>query len=108
MVYEEHFGSWAIEDSPKMVERFDRSVSELMRRDRNHPSIVIFGLLNESVNNPAFHHAITMLPLVRALNPATLIFLNAGRFDGLTGNGGGPFAEVKIWHGPAARAVDRA
>ena len=68
MVYEESFASDSLADSPKMGELFDRSVSELIRRDRNHPSIVIWGLLNEAGDNPAFRHATQMLPLVRSLD----------------------------------------
>ena len=73
-----------MDDSPKMPERFDRSVGDLIRRDRNHPSIVIWGLLNEAGNNPAFHHATQMLPLVRSLDNSRMVFLNAGRYDGQT------------------------
>ena len=47
MVYEESFASWPMQDSPELAERWERSLSELIRRDRNHPSVVIWGLLNE-------------------------------------------------------------
>ena len=100
LVYEESFASSGMDESPKMVERFDQAVGDLIRRDRNHPSIVIWGLLNEAANNAAFHHATHMLPLVRALDNSRLVFLNAGRYDGLTAGGSGPFSKVNLWHGP--------
>jgi hypothetical protein len=86
-----------------MGQRFDRSQSELMRRDRNHPSIVIWGLLNEAANTPSFRHAVGMLPLVRALDNSRLVFLNAGRFDGLSPGGNDPFSKVNLWHSPVGR-----
>jgi beta-galactosidase/beta-glucuronidase len=48
----------------KMPERFDAAVSELIRRDRNHPSVVAWGLLNETNDGPTFQHAAAMLPLI--------------------------------------------
>jgi hypothetical protein len=86
-----------------MGQRFDRSQSELMRRDRNHPSIIIWGLLNEAGNTPSFRHAVGMLPLVRALDTTRMVFLNAGRFDGLSPGGSDPFSRVNLWHSPEAR-----
>jgi hypothetical protein len=100
MVYEESFASSGMDDSPNMTGRFDQSVSDLIRRDRNHPSIIIWGLLNEAANNAAFRHATQMLPLVRALDNSRMVFLNAGRYDGLTAGASGPFSKVNLWHGP--------
>ena len=99
MVYEESFASSGMDDSPKMPELFDRSVAELIQRDRNHPSIVIWGLLNEAVNNPSFHHATQMLPLVRSLDLSRMVFLNAGRYDNQLAAGSGPFSKVHRWSG---------
>jgi hypothetical protein len=84
-------------------QRFDRSQSELMRRDRNHPSIVIWGLLNEAANTPSFRHAVGMLPLVRALDNSRMVFLNAGRYDGLIAGANDPFSRVNLWHNPGGR-----
>ncbi len=97
MVYEESFASDAIADSPKMRELFDRSVGELIRRDRNHPSVVIWGLLNEAGDNPAFRHATQMLPLVRSLDSSRMVFLNAGRFDNQAGNAHEAYSKVHLW-----------
>jgi hypothetical protein len=81
MVYEENFASWCLEDSPKMAERFDHSTAAMVRRDRNHPSVVMWGLLNETGDGPVFRHAVLTLPLVRALDDTRVVMLNSGRFD---------------------------
>jgi len=94
MVYEESYASMAIGSSPKMAERFDSGVSEVIRRDRNHPSVVMWGLLNEAPKGPAFQHALKMLPLVRSLDNTRVVMLNSGRFDGV-GTGLGSIAGIR-------------
>jgi len=99
LVYQESYASMSIAPSPKMAERFDSNVRELICRDRNHPSVVIWGLLNEASDNPAFRHAVGMLPLVRSLDTSRVVMLNSGRYDGV-GSGGGGIAGVaglRIW-----------
>jgi hypothetical protein len=81
MVYDENFASWCLGDSPKMAERYDRSFTEMILRDRNHPSVVIWGMLNETGDGPVFRHAVASIPLVRSLDPTRLLILNSGRFD---------------------------
>ncbi|NLO82378.1 MAG: hypothetical protein GX094_04880 [Clostridiales bacterium] len=82
MVYEEAYAGWCLEDSPKMAERYDRSVFGMVKRDRNHPSIVIWGLLNETVDGPVFRHACSCLPKLRELDDTRLVLLGSGRWDG--------------------------
>ncbi len=94
MVYEESNASQYMEDTPQMAGRFDHSVAELIRRDRNHPSIVIWGLMNEAPDNAGFHHATTMLPLVRGLDETRVVLLNSGRYDGQIA---GELADLEIW-----------
>jgi hypothetical protein len=81
MVYEESYASWLLRDSPQMAERFDRSTMAAIRRDRSHPSIVIWGLLNETGDGPIFRHAVESLRLVRSLDNSRLVMLGSGRFD---------------------------
>lgn len=82
LVYEESLAGWCLEDSPQMAARFDRSTAEMVRRDRNHPSVVIWGLLNETPDGPVFRHAVDALPLVRELDESRLVLLGSGRWDG--------------------------
>jgi len=97
LVYEESYASWGIADSPQMAQRFDQNVTELIRRDRNHPSVVIWGLLNEAPNGPAFRHAVEMLPLVRELDDTRVVMLNSGRYDHVNFGGIGNVAGLAIW-----------
>ena len=80
MVYEESYAGWFLEPSPKMAERFDREISEMILRDRNHPSIVMWGLLNETSDGALLRHAIKTLPKVRALDETRIVMLNSGLF----------------------------
>ncbi len=93
MVYEESSAAWMFHDSPKMGERFDRQVDGMIRRDRNHPSVVIWGLLNETGDGPVFQHAAKMLPLVRSLDDTRMVMLASGRFDAIPGYTNG----LEIW-----------
>ncbi|MBC8875294.1 MAG: glycoside hydrolase family 2 [Planctomycetes bacterium] len=98
LVYEESFAAWPIADSPKMAERFDSSVAELIRRDRNHPSVVIWGLLNEARDGPTFRHAVGMLPLIRKLDDTRMVMLNSGRWDRMRGGSAiGSVGGLDIW-----------
>jgi hypothetical protein len=81
MVYEECYASWRLVDSPKMAERFDRNTDAMILRDRNHPSVVIWGLLNETEYGKVFQHAVSYLPRLRGLDSTRLVLLNSGRFD---------------------------
>ncbi len=82
MVYEENLASWLLADSPKMPERFDNALREMVLRDRNHPSVVLFGLMNEMANGPLVQHATASLGLLRSLDDSRLVLLQSGRWDG--------------------------
>ncbi len=82
MVYEETLAGWLLGDSPKMAERFDLSIREMILRDRNHPSVTIWGMLNETNDGPVFRHAVDSLALVRSLDDTRLALLDSGRWDG--------------------------
>ncbi len=78
---EEHFGAREIAPSPKLEERWDRSIDGVVRRDRNHPSIVMWSLLNEVKDGRLFRHAVASLPRVRDLDESRIILVGSGRFD---------------------------
>jgi hypothetical protein len=85
LVYEESFAAHPeFVDSPLMAERFDRSIMGMVKRDRNHPSVVIWGLMNESNNSAVFHQAVACLPQIRRLDTSRVVLLNSGRLDGYT------------------------
>ena len=108
MVYEEHLGSWQLEDSPDMARRYDLSTREMILRDRNHPSVTIWGMLNETRDGPVFRHAVQTLKLVRSLDDTRLVLLSSGRWDcdpsiGSVSNPGGDRWE-HVWGAEAPRA----
>ncbi len=80
MAYEECYAGWLLLPSPKMAERFDREITEMIVRDRNHPSVVMWGLLNETSEGPVLSHAVETLPLVRSLDDSRVVMLNSGLF----------------------------
>ena len=102
MVYEESFASWPMQDSPQLAARWNRSITELIRRDRNHPSIVIWGLLNEVPNNTQFRLAAASLPTVRQFDDTRMVFLNSGRWD-LSGVNSEVFERLDFWRSPAGQ-----
>jgi hypothetical protein len=87
MVYEESSGSWLLKDSPQMKTRYQNSMREMILRDRNHPSLVMWGMLNETEDGPVHRAGESSLPFVRTLDDSRLIILSSGRFDGHLGLG---------------------
>lgn len=81
MVYEECSAAWGLEDSPHMAQRFDLAVREMVVRDRNHPCLTMWGMLNETPDGPVFRHAVNALSLLRELDPTRLVLLGSGRWD---------------------------
>lgn len=93
LVHQEHYGSWqmgefgghqferpaSVKDS--IMARFEKSISDVIRRDRNHPSIIMWGALNENKDGYVFRKAVELLPKLRKLDPTRLMILNSGRFD---------------------------
>ena len=82
MVWESSYAGWCLADSPKMAERYDRSTADMVRRDRNHPSLTIWELLNETRDGAVFRQAVAFLPKLRDLDPTRLVLLSSGRWDG--------------------------
>ena len=68
-------------DQAAMLRRWRESTEAMIRRDRNHPSVVMWGLLNETKDNGVFREAVRFLERARELDPTRLILLNSGRWD---------------------------
>ncbi len=97
MVYEECYAAWCLEDSPDMARRYDESVLGMIRRDRNHASVAIWGLLNETPDGPVFRHAAAVLPKVREADDTRLVLLNSGQWD-REGSGRASLRGLQAWH----------
>ncbi len=93
MVYAESYAGWCLADSPKMKQRYNESVFGMIKRDRNHPSVTIWGLLNETNDGPVFRHAVSVLPEVRKLDDTRLILLNSGNWHVSNGSTAG----IRVW-----------
>jgi hypothetical protein len=78
LVHQEHFGSWQLEPSPWMLTRWERSLGQIMLRDRNHPSVVQWGLLNETLRGSLHDHAADAIPFLRKLDPTRIFTINSG------------------------------
>jgi hypothetical protein len=81
MCYEESVASWWMPDTPKLKEQFESSVREVILRDRNHPCVSMWGLLNETEDGPVFREAVSALKAVRSWDDTRVVLLGSGRFD---------------------------
>jgi len=93
MVYAESYAAWCLADSPKMTERYNESVFGMIKRDRNHPSVTIWGLLNETGDGRVFRHAVSVLPELRKLDDTRLVLLNSGDWHAAAAGTAG----IRLW-----------
>ena len=101
MVYEECYAAWStMENSPQFEKWYDDAIRAMILRDRNHPSIVIWGLLNECGSKRVCDHAAKVLDMVTKLDDTRMVFYNSGRWDGNMG----PFPEEIKRHFDANRS----
>ncbi len=86
MVYEEPVASWLTEDGPRSRELYEEDLFGMVLRDRSHPSVCIWGMLNETNPTPPFGDCSRWgreaLPGLRELDPTRLVLYSSGRFDG--------------------------
>ncbi len=74
-------GPYPIGDEEAMLKRYDLCTGDMIKRDRNHTCIAMWGLLNETEDNSTFRRAVKFLPEARNLDPTRVILLGSGRFD---------------------------
>ncbi len=107
MIYEEPYSSWLQQDGDRAEELYKFDLLTLIMRDRSHPCVVIWGLLNETVPNAPFGDCCVIarnsLPDVRELDETRLVLYSSGRFDGLVnvGSVSNPFSDKWecLWDG---------
>ena len=96
LVYDECLAGWMYADCPERFARWDAQTSAMIRRDRNHPSVVIWGLLNETTDSQLVLHAAAFLEQARRLDPSRMVFLNSGGFDAFASDAA-KTANYAIW-----------
>jgi hypothetical protein len=77
LIYSEHETSWLLKEPKK----FGITLNQVVRRDRNHPSLVLWGLLNETSSQEIFQRARDWLPSLRAVDSTRPVILSSGRWD---------------------------
>jgi Beta-galactosidase/beta-glucuronidase len=99
MIYEEPVSSWLQQDGSRAKEIYQLDLFTLMRRDRSHPCITIWGFLNETSANPPYGDCCRIaresLKEARKIDPTRLILYSSGRWDGdaSVGSVSNPFSE---------------
>ena len=85
MVYEEPVASWRTENGPHAEENYLHDLLSMVKRDRCHPSITIWGLLNETPPTEPFDQICEVarfsLPALREIDPTRLVLYSSGRWD---------------------------
>lgn len=76
LVYAETSLAW-IKDSPRLMAHGQREVEALIQRDRNHPSVVFWGIYNENPTASAINSE-ALLRFTRALDPTRVIVDDSG------------------------------
>ena len=85
LAIDEPRGGWLYDDSPYALKRYTNSVRETILRDRNHTSVIAWGLLNEhpwaTGDSEQFRHTVGLLAMIRQLDDSRLVLLGSGRWD---------------------------
>ncbi|MGH2562581.1 MAG: glycoside hydrolase family 2 TIM barrel-domain containing protein, partial [Thermomicrobiales bacterium] len=76
LVYAESSLCWIL-DTPRLLDHGRREITEMIERDRNHPSVVFWGIFNEH-RAPASRYADPLIRTARALDPTRVIVDNSG------------------------------
>lgn len=85
MVYEEPVAGWILFDSKNAKSIYQHDLLSMIKRDRSHPCITIFGFLNETTTRQpygkVYYYARNSLKVARKLDPTRLFIYSSGRFD---------------------------
>lgn len=76
LVYAESSLAW-IRDSPRLLDHGRREIKAMIERDRNHPSVVFWGIHNENRAASAITSE-ALIRYVRALDPTRVVVDNSG------------------------------
>ncbi len=106
MVYQEHASAWIggrfpavtrnekAQTKEEIYNRFYNTLSDQIKQDRNHISVIAWGLLNETVPCTRYEAAKAALPVVRALDKTRLVLLSSGSWgEDLNGSVCNPFED---------------
>lgn len=85
MVYEEPLAGWLLGSCGRTKEIFTEDLLSVVRRDRSHPCVAVWGMLNE-MGNREEHRAVCeaardALPELRKLDRTRLVLFSSGRWD---------------------------
>ena len=81
MAYVESTVAWLFGPSEHMQDRYETYIRGMIKKARNHPSVTIWGLLNEENLTLLFKMAVESLPWIRTLDESRMVLLSSGRFD---------------------------
>ena len=76
LVYAETSLCWIL-DTPRLLDHGRREVTRMIERDRNHPSVVFWGIFNEH-RVVAARYADALIRTARALDPTRVVVDNSG------------------------------
>ena len=107
MVYEECYAGWRTENGEREREIFEEDMLSVVKRDRSHACVTMFGTLNETKEIDPWGHftiiAKECLGKIRDLDETRLVIYSSGRFDGdsRVGSVSNPFSREWecVWNG---------
>ena len=90
MIYEEPMSSWNLHDYKDAQKTYEYDLLTMMKRDRSHPCITIFGFLNETNSRfpkgqtfgKVYYYARQAIKAARKVDPTRLYLYSSGRWDG--------------------------